>query len=149
MELVKETGGKYRHSRKMQKPSTFVVKFYADWCGHCKSLIPEWKKLTRQVKGHPIKLININSENVPNGIAHVKKLTGVSLSAPRGFPTIVLIHGSKVREYAGERTAAALFQWASKGGDPEPSQSQTNGWFGGRTRRQKRGSRSRSRRYKK
>lgn len=60
---------------------TWLLELYAPWCGHCKSLRPEWAKLATRMKG----------------VAKVAKLDASihrkfdSVYGLKGYPTVVLI----------------------------------------------------------
>jgi len=75
---------------------TWLVKFYAPWCGHCKRLAPTWDELATYAKG---------TFNVAKVDCTVE--TG-SCSDIRGYPTIKLIHNGVVTPYNGPRSIEAF-----------------------------------------
>jgi len=74
------------------------VEFYAPWCGHCKSLAPEYEVLATSFKGQPVKIANVDADKHRD----LGSRFGVS-----GFPTLKFFPaGSKEAEdYQGGRTA--------------------------------------------
>lgn len=64
---------------------TWLLELYAPWCGHCKSLRPEWAKLATRMKG----------------VAKVAKIDASihrkfdSVYGLKGYPQIVLIPGGR------------------------------------------------------
>ena len=100
-------------------PDLTMVKVYADWCGHCKTLAPEWAKMEAHLKhharknGHYVEVLGVNSEAIPAGMMHVKKVTGVNLpQSVHGYPTIYCISKNGVEQYGGNRTAKEMADWA-------------------------------------
>jgi thiol-disulfide isomerase/thioredoxin len=66
----------------------FVYIFYADWCGHCKRSMPDFKELEKMF---PSKVKLLNSEDPEN--ENLKNKFRV-----RGFPTIVASSGVEFNE---------------------------------------------------
>ena len=115
------------------KDQKVVAKFYADWCGHCKILKPEWNEMKKKIKsnmGHSLKNVQIefvelgdneenrmknisvdqlveefNKKHFPNGDKHVNT---------DGFPTIFKICRKKIEYYSGPRNASEMYDWATK-----------------------------------
>jgi len=80
------------------------VLFYAPWCGHCKAIFPEWKKMAEAL--HPaVKVAQVDAD------AH-KELGGQY--GVQGFPTIKLFMGDKKKpaDYNGARQADKMAEHA-------------------------------------
>jgi len=80
---------------------TWLIEFYAPWCGHCKRLVPIWEELATTVKG---------KFNVAKVDCTVEKDVATS-NGIRGFPTIKLFHNGEVSEFNGARTVEAFIEF--------------------------------------
>jgi len=89
--------------------SAMLVEFYAPWCGHCKTLAPEWAKAATALSDSPIKLAKVDAtEN--EALAKEFEI--------RGFPTIKFIKNGKAADYNGGRTAPEIISWVNKKSGP-------------------------------
>jgi len=84
---------------------TFVmVKFYAPWCGHCKSMAPAYSQLAQRMKadakGIPIAKLDATVE------PEVAEKYGI-----QGFPTIKFFVEGEAVDYTGSREEEAMFIW--------------------------------------
>lgn len=89
---------------------TFVM-FYADWCGHSRSALPEWKKLEDVLRGSPIATLSLDDAShkkdmVENGIKGYPTIR----MYPEGYPSPNFV------DYTGPRTVEAFMNFIKSGG---------------------------------
>lgn len=82
--------------------------FHAEWCGHCKSFLPVWKKvkeniqkLGNQINGVKIKLTDYEESELKKISGNISRINNNEI---KGYPTvkISIIDGKKKREYEYE-----------------------------------------------
>ncbi|OQR92802.1 protein disulfide-isomerase [Achlya hypogyna] len=94
---------------------SLLVEFYAPWCGHCKSLAPEYAKAAKALKEHepPLRLAKMDAT------AHTKYSEKYGVN---GFPTLKFFKGdldaSAVKAYDAGRTADDIEKWVVKKSGP-------------------------------
>ncbi|MCP4990241.1 MAG: protein disulfide-isomerase [Colwellia sp.] len=82
------------------------VKFYAPWCGHCKSMAPGYAKLAKRMKDEEGASISQVDATVQTKLA---EKYGV-----KGFPTLKFFVGGSPIDYQGAREEDAIYSWIQK-----------------------------------
>ena len=115
-------GGRRHNKTKSNKNVIIVGKVYADWCGHCQMLKPEWAKMKKHMysqKGKKrVVFVEIEEKEIESKLRKLEEEQGVTIQAD-GYPTLFRIANGKVKYYGGNRQSHAMTRWFLKGGDPE------------------------------
>ncbi|XP_065344874.1 protein disulfide-isomerase A6 homolog [Cloeon dipterum] len=84
----------------VQSDDVWIVEFFAPWCGHCQSLVPEYSKAAKALKG-VVKVGAVDAD------AHKSLGSRFGVS---GFPTLKVFGSNKNKpeDYRGARTAQGL-----------------------------------------
>ena len=83
-----------------------LILYYATWCGHSRTFLPEWEKLKRIVKSRA-PYITLNDVRCEDGDEETCIQKGI-----KGYPTIILylVDGTEKR-YEDQRTADKLLEF--------------------------------------
>lgn len=95
----------------VSKADFIVVEFYAPWCGHCKTLAPEYEKAAGELlkNNPPIILAKVDATE-ENELA--------TKYGVRGYPTIKIFRNGEPTEYEGPREAAGIVSYVRKQAGP-------------------------------
>lgn len=81
-----------------------LVKFYAPWCGHCKTLAPHYDEAAKKLSNNPnILLVKVDST--------LNEVAGLEI---QGFPTLKFYAKDKSQapiDYNGARDADGIIEW--------------------------------------
>jgi thiol-disulfide isomerase/thioredoxin len=96
-----------------------VGRIHANWCGHCKDLIPEWAKMKKQLGPKKYKFVSIEQSNEGPHLERLNKYLGIveeekKVKMKEGYPTIFKALNGRVEYYEGPRMAEKLVEWVGK-----------------------------------
>ena len=92
----------------LMKDGDWIVLYYANWCGHCNTMKPEWQKVVDTMK-NPSNTNNINIADIET--SHIDQLTHKPEIA--GFPTIKMYNsGNEIANFEDERIADKIHKFA-------------------------------------
>ena len=111
--------GTQKNYNNKKKPVLIIGLIYANWCGHCQALKPEWKKMKGDIKRSPMyksgqcKFAEIeNSDPTKQRKMAIvnKQIKGGNVSA-NGFPTIYKVKNGNIEYYQGGRSSQEMKNW--------------------------------------
>ena len=96
-----------------------LVKIYADWCGHCRNMKADWKRLTHELKtkyqckkpGCVLTIANIRAVNLEPNDPVIQNIKYIPKDI-QGVPLIMYVSkGTRGLEYSKERVYSEMLNW--------------------------------------
>ncbi|GIQ85005.1 hypothetical protein KIPB_006607 [Kipferlia bialata] len=83
-----------------------IVKFFAPWCGHCKTLAPVFREVAEVLDGEDVVVAEVDC---------TENRSLCSKFEVRGYPTVLFLHnGKKAATYKSQRTTDAIVNWTKQ-----------------------------------
>jgi protein disulfide-isomerase-like protein len=92
-----------------QTTGKWFVKFYAPWCGHCKSLAPTWEDLSDRLQESDVGDVIIAKVDC------TKEKEVCNRFKIKGFPSLKYFADRKMFTYKGARNIDALYDFVTEG----------------------------------
>jgi thiol-disulfide isomerase/thioredoxin len=96
-----------------------LVKIYADWCGHCRNMTVDWKRLIHELKtnyrckkpGCVLTIANIQAVNLEQNDPVIQNIKYIPKDI-QGVPMIMYVNkGMRGLEYSKERVYSEMLKW--------------------------------------
>ena len=79
-----------------------LLLIHAEWCGHCKNLMPKYKILSntfRNIKEtNKLNKQEVEWENIPELLA-IEQSSGINIDSVNGYPTIYIMNSENKKEF--------------------------------------------------
>ena len=117
---AKQNKRRQRKTQKAGNQKTIIGRIYSKTCIHCIAMEKAWKKLDKMIQQHGgnIEMKNVEASEMGQQLSELnQRFLGGSdkrVEIQGGFPTLFKIKDKEVEYYGGERTAEAMFDWASR-----------------------------------
>jgi len=96
-----------------------LIKIYADWCGHCRNMTADWKRLVHELKtnyrckrpGCVLTIANIQAVNLEPSDPVIQNIKYIPKDI-QGVPMIMYVNkGTRGLEYSKERVYSEMLNW--------------------------------------
>jgi thiol-disulfide isomerase/thioredoxin len=91
--------------KKLDKKLPSLILFHAEWCGHCKTLIPIWDAVAKLIPSEKLNVLKVSCVEKEKECSNIKEV--------KGYPTIMFVNlkENNIVTYSGERTPESIIKF--------------------------------------